>query len=260
LTLTDGGEPERVPAQVVTANLFPLLGVSPQRGHGFDAADDVAGAPILALISDAMWHRRIRRTRPVIGRTIRLDNLPVTVIGVMPPGFKFPSRSELWIAMQQPPGSAAGSVRNFSFLGRLKPDTSLDRANADLASHVLPVSGSRTIRVGFARLLSANAVGSEERTITGALMGATTCSCSLPARTSRICCSRGSRAAARDCRARGPRREPGPHRPPVAHGVCAVGIDRQRAGVAARLVWHRVGPQRRARVRAPRAVLRGLGA
>jgi len=174
VTLTDGGEPERVPGQLITANLFPLLGVQPQRGHGFEDADDVVGAAGVALISDAMWHRRYQGSDEAIGRVIRLDNAPYTIVGVMPPAFKFPSRSELWIAMKPALGAAGAASRGTSFLARLKPDTSVERANADLASHVLPVSGTRSVRVGFARLLSANAVGSEERTITGALMGATT--------------------------------------------------------------------------------------
>jgi predicted permease len=174
VTLTDGGEPERVPAQLITASLFPLLGVQPQRGHGIEESDDVVGAAGVALISDAMWHRRYQGNDDAIGRVIRLDNAPFTIAGVMPPLFKFPSRSELWIAMRPALGAAGAGARGGSFLARLKPETSVERANADLASHVLPVSGNRTVRVGFARLLSANAVGTEERTITGALMGATT--------------------------------------------------------------------------------------
>jgi predicted permease len=173
-TLTDGGEPERISAQLVTANLFPLLGEQPQRGRSFEAADDQVASAGVVLVSDALWRRRYQADPGVIGRAIRLDNAPYTVIGVMPPKFKFPSSSELWIAMTPALGAAGAASRRVSWLGRLTPETTLERANAELASKALPARGPRSVRVGFGRLLSANAVGSEERTITGALMGATT--------------------------------------------------------------------------------------
>src|SRR5204862_4759829 len=71
-------------------------------------------------------------------------------------------------------GARGMSSAGVSWLGRLRDESTLDRANAELATHVLPTKGSRSIRAGTGRLLSDNAVGREERTITGALMGAST--------------------------------------------------------------------------------------
>jgi len=174
VTLTDGGgEPERISAQLVTANLFATLGIPLHRGHGFEIEDDKVSAAPVAVIGEALWLRRYQRDPGAVGRQIRLDNQPYTVIGIMPPGFSFPNRSELWIAMAPALGAAGIASRGVSIIGRLSGDASLDRANAELGSRVLPATGSRTVRSGIARPLRSAGVGSEERTITGALMGAT---------------------------------------------------------------------------------------
>ena len=174
VTLNDGGEPERVVAQLVTANVFPLLGIGPQRGRGFDPADDQLSAAGVAVISDSLWHRRFQGDQSAVGRVVRLDNISYTVVGVMPPKFSFPSRTEIWIPITPALGARAARSRGVSLLGRLAPGTTMQRANAELASKVLAAAGSRGVRAGAARPLRAVGVGGEERTITGALMGATT--------------------------------------------------------------------------------------
>jgi predicted permease len=173
-TLNDGGEPERIGTQLVTANLFSALGIAPQRGRGFEPSDDVPAAAGVALISDAVWRRRYQADASAIGRLIRLDNAPYLIIGVMPPKFRFPSTSELWIPMTPALGAAGAASRGVSLVGRLATATSLDRANAELAGLVLPAQGSRSQRSSVARPYGTGNVGSEERLITGALMGATT--------------------------------------------------------------------------------------
>jgi predicted permease len=174
VTLTDGGEPERLGAQQVTAGLFTILGVAPQRGRDFEPGDDQISAAGVALISDSLWQRRYQRDSTTIGRTIRLDNVPYTIVGIMPARFRFPSRSELWIAMTPSLGASGAASRGVSILARLRPNMTLEQANAELGSRVLPARGSRSLRTGFARPFSSTVIGGEERTITGALMGATT--------------------------------------------------------------------------------------
>ena len=173
-TLADGGEPERVAAQLVTANLFALLGTTPDRGRGFEAADDHGAAGGVALISHSLWRRRYQSDPSVVGRTIRLDNVPYTIVGVMPPKFRFPSTSELWIPMGPALGASGAASRSVSVVGRLRPDAKLEAANAELASRVLEARGSRGPRAGLVRPFGSTGVGSEERTIVRALMGATT--------------------------------------------------------------------------------------
>jgi predicted permease len=130
---TGGGPPERLGGAAMTADLLPLLGVRPEIGRVFDAADDEDGAPGTVLLSDRFWTSRFSRDPGVIGRTLRLDDRPYEVIGVMPPAFRFPSRdAEVWTPMQFAP--AAFENRNDNYLhvvGRLRPGVSVAQSRGD---------------------------------------------------------------------------------------------------------------------------------
>ena len=88
LTLTGVSEPERLIAQMTTANLFDLLGIQAELGHTFTAQEDRAGAAGVALISHGLWERRFGKSSQVLGQAITLDNKSYTVIGVLPPDLK----------------------------------------------------------------------------------------------------------------------------------------------------------------------------
>jgi putative ABC transport system permease protein len=171
VTLTDGAEPERIGTQQITATLFPMLGASPLRGRSLDSADERAGG--VALIADSLWRRRYQADPAAIGRLIHLDAVPYTVVGVMPPGFRFPSTSELWTPLALDAGSQIAAAR-VSVLARLRLDATLRIANAELGARALPAAGSRPARVAVARSYASANVGGEERLIISALMGATT--------------------------------------------------------------------------------------
>ena len=139
LDLSGGREPERITAERVNANLFSLLGVQPLVGRAFTADEDQPGRS-LAILSYPLWQRRFGANPDVVGRTVNLNRQAYTIIGVMPQSFVFPLQG-----MQQ--GDAAdvfvpmaftreelgneGDNFNYSVLARLKPGTSLARANAD---------------------------------------------------------------------------------------------------------------------------------
>jgi len=93
--LTSGGEPERVNASRVSANLFPLLGVQPQIGRGFLEEEDNEGRDNVVLLSDGLWRRRFHADPKVLGQKIVLNDSPYEVIGVMPAGLKMPRISQL---------------------------------------------------------------------------------------------------------------------------------------------------------------------
>jgi predicted permease len=173
-TLTGSGDPERVGVQQITANLFSTLGVSPQRGRGFETSDDRAASSPVALISDSLRRRSYPSDEAALGRSIRLDGALYTIVGVMPPKFRFPSTSDLWIPLTPALGTAGAASRTVSILGRLAPGVTHVQANAELGARVLPARGTRGPRSGVARPFATAAVGLEERTIVGALMGATT--------------------------------------------------------------------------------------
>ncbi|HEY4303664.1 MAG TPA: ABC transporter permease [Gemmatimonadaceae bacterium] len=103
--VADGGEPERLNAYVVTPNLFDLLGATPSIGRGFGGTDGQVGATRVAILSHALWTRRFGGDPTIVGRAINLAGTPRTVIGIMPPGIRFPDAplgfmrdaADLWI-------------------------------------------------------------------------------------------------------------------------------------------------------------------
>jgi putative ABC transport system permease protein len=93
--LTSGGEPERVIASRISANLFPMLGVQPQIGRGFLEEEDTLGRDQVVLLSDSLWRGRFHGDPAVLGRKVVLNDKPYEVIGVMPAGLRVPRLSQL---------------------------------------------------------------------------------------------------------------------------------------------------------------------
>jgi predicted permease len=95
--LTGEGEPEQVKVGMMTANFFRILGTNPRLGRIFVPGEEGPGAPFVTIISDGLWHRRYGADPYMIGRAVRLNGQPTTIIGIMPPGFKiiFPEGSSV---------------------------------------------------------------------------------------------------------------------------------------------------------------------
>jgi putative ABC transport system permease protein len=136
VNLTGEGEPEQLDGQLVTANVFKLLGVQPALGRTFASDEDQKGRDTVAVLSDALWARRFNRDPNVINRSITLNGKSFTVIGVMPPKFFFPEREiELWAPWSMEPGQAEGRGDHyFRLVGRLKPGVTRPQANAETES------------------------------------------------------------------------------------------------------------------------------
>jgi predicted permease len=95
MTLTGGGDPERLAAVAVTGDLFAALGVEPLHGRSLQADDQRPGARPVVVLGHALWLRRFGGDPSAVGRTIVLDDRPVEVVGVMPAGFAFPRVEEI---------------------------------------------------------------------------------------------------------------------------------------------------------------------
>jgi predicted permease len=141
LSLTGGGEPEEVPVQFATPELFRVLGVEPVLGRGMTQDDALPGSPDVAVLSHGFWQRRLGSDPKVIGRPIRLNGMPYTVIGVLPKGFEWHLQkksstgrpAEIWTILPMPTeGQAAQFGRFLSVVARLKPGASLDAAKAEM--------------------------------------------------------------------------------------------------------------------------------
>lgn len=137
VTMTGIEEAERIPAQNVTASLFDLLGVKPELGRPFDAAEDRPGGPPVALISHSLWQRRFSSSQTVLGKSITLDNQSYSVIGVMPPGFQVLQQAADVILSFEPWASTLPDDRSWHPgilpIARLKPGVSLEQARSDIA-------------------------------------------------------------------------------------------------------------------------------
>jgi predicted permease len=131
--ITEGEEPVRLSGQLVTANLFPMLGVSAQLGRLFHADEDRAGAAPVVLISDAVWRRQFDSDANIVGRVISVNSISYTVVGVMEPMFQFPENSDLWVPMAPLDANNARGLRSVQVIGRLKDDVTLTQAKADIS-------------------------------------------------------------------------------------------------------------------------------
>ena len=139
-------EAERAWAEMVTANFFDVLGVQIVAGRAFTPADDVPGAPPVAIVSHDYWTGRFGGDPQIVGRQVRINALPFTIVGVAGQGFRGGESGlslDLWVPMgtqpQVMPGGnrldARGS-RWLSVVARLNPGTSPDQARAELDSIV----------------------------------------------------------------------------------------------------------------------------
>ncbi len=133
------GEPERVPAEIVSAGYVATLGVPALLGRGFlPEEDSTPGSHPVALVSHGLWVRRFGRDAGIVGRQIQVNGEGLTVVGVMPAGFQgLTGRADLWVPeMMAPRLSYADHLttpQNFiSVVGRLRPGVDLAAARAEL--------------------------------------------------------------------------------------------------------------------------------
>ena len=137
LTLTGNGEPERLNVDTVSHEFFPLLGVQPMLGRTFIAEDEAPGSRRVVL-SYSLWNRRFGADPAVVGQTIRLDEEPAEVIGVMPAGFRFMSRdTDLWSPLALPRDASWREIAGRFIpyvVGRLEPSVTPAAAQAEMAA------------------------------------------------------------------------------------------------------------------------------
>src|SRR5215213_9412444 len=134
--LTGSGEPERLEGRLVSANLFPILGVEPQIGRVFTAAEDQPGAQRVVLLSYALWQRRFGGDPGIVGQALTLNGESYAVVGVMPGRFQFPSSDDqAWVPIAFTQQDAGNRDRHYlQVLARLKPGVSLAQAQSEMST------------------------------------------------------------------------------------------------------------------------------
>ena len=145
--LTGGDQPERVAGLRVSANLFSLLGVNPARGRWFAPGEDKPGAGHVLILSYGLWQRSFGGNSNLVNRTVQLNGQSYTVVGVMPPTFKFPpafsatttseeliSNADLWVPLTTDDVPLIRNIRNLKMIGRLKAGVAPQQAQAEINS------------------------------------------------------------------------------------------------------------------------------
>jgi putative ABC transport system permease protein len=145
LNLTGEGEPERITAVPISANLFQVLGVNPIHGRTFTTEEETPGRDQVVILGHRLWQRRFGADPQIIGRTILLDGTSHTIVGIMPPGFVFPGMTgilygfffikppEIWIPLAMPAEMLAErSSHPLEVVARLKAGVSHAQAGAEM--------------------------------------------------------------------------------------------------------------------------------
>src|SRR5438477_10060932 len=100
----EGRTPERYQGPYISGNGFSLIGQRPVLGRDFLPEDDKQGAQPVVMLGGGIWKSRYGSDPTILGRTIKINDVPTTVIGVMPEGMKFPFNADLWLPLSSMPG------------------------------------------------------------------------------------------------------------------------------------------------------------
>jgi putative ABC transport system permease protein len=136
-SLSIGDDLQRVSGATVSANFFELLGVNAIRGRIFLPAEEDRGGERVALLGYALWQRVFGADEMLVGQQIKLGDQPFTVVGILPPGFKFPfqlEKTEIWTTNSiWSAGNMSRGARQFQAIARLKPGVPLQKAQFEMA-------------------------------------------------------------------------------------------------------------------------------
>lgn len=134
VALTGIGAPEIIRTGEVTGAFFAVMGTRPELGRFITTDDDPIGGRDVVVLSHALWARRFGSNPGVLGQQVQIDGVSREVVGVMPAGFEFPLRCEMWVPLRFTAKDleTQRGAHYLSVLGRLKTGTSLDAARAEM--------------------------------------------------------------------------------------------------------------------------------
>ena len=138
INVTYKNNPQRYTGAYITEDLFKMIGVSPIMGRDFTAEDNKPGAGKVTILGNEIWKRDFNGDPNIVGQGVTINGKAATIVGVMPPNFKFPISDELWVPLYNEfPPAPRGDLRLGAnnnapaVMGRLKPGVSIDQANAE---------------------------------------------------------------------------------------------------------------------------------
>jgi putative ABC transport system permease protein len=128
------GNPDYATTYIVTPGFFDALGVGPRAGRLFTPEEEKAGGPLAAVITDAYWRRQFGARADAIGSTLKLGDQFFTIVGVLPPGLRFPARADVYAPAAFTTETASRSGHNYQVIGRLKAGVSLEQAQGEMSA------------------------------------------------------------------------------------------------------------------------------
>lgn len=180
INVTYKKNPQRYTGGYVTEDFFKIINVKPILGRDFTAADNKPGAEKVTILGNEIWKRDFNGDPQIVGQAIRINGKAATIIGVMPPNFKFPVNEELWVPLYNEfPLKQRGDPTDIgpAIMGRLKPGVTADQVNAEFVGLAKRIAKDNPKTNG--QLVSANVqpliksfTGQQLRQIIFAMLGA----------------------------------------------------------------------------------------
>lgn len=143
VNLSGDDRPERVAATRITAGAMAVPHVRPLLGRVVQPSDEDPSGALVVVLSYGLWRDRYAGDPGVVGRPLRMNGLPATIVGVMPDGFDFPLASKIWIPLRLNATAPWGTGPSVNGIGRLRRDATLDHANAELATIAMRIDAER---------------------------------------------------------------------------------------------------------------------
>jgi len=177
LNLSGSGEaPERLAGARVSPALLPALGERPVIGRWLEEADDQPGAQPVMMIGWQVWQDRFAGNRDVLGRTVRINGITTTIVGVMPPDFGFPFAQNAWLPLGMRTSDVERGDGRVEVTGRLRDGVTIDMARADLAriAHILETEYPETNEGWGIRVVdyAADGIGGNAPALLATMLGA----------------------------------------------------------------------------------------
>ena len=136
--ISDGATATRVDGQKVSVDMARALGITPVLGRTFTPDEHVLNGPRVVMLGYGTWQTRFGGARDVVGKTLRLNSQPYTIVGVLPENVTLTEKTGFWLPLQLDPENERGNY-SYEGFGRLKPGVPIDEARQDLLRAQAPI-------------------------------------------------------------------------------------------------------------------------
>jgi ABC-type lipoprotein release transport system permease subunit len=133
-TITGKGDASRISSSAVSRDFFQVMAIQPVFGRTFFSEEQRPNAPAVALVSYAYWTQALGSTQDLSSVRLKMDNKPLSLIGVLPPGFRFPDNSDIWFPYEIFDETPSRTAHNDRLIGRLRDGFTVAEARTELST------------------------------------------------------------------------------------------------------------------------------